>query len=314
MGGVFAPTANTNGMKTAAIDSGGQKIEKSRSGIVGDLLELVKARLTLLVLLTTAVGFYLGAEGPINWTLLVQTVLGTAAAAAGAAALNQWWEHRLDALMHRTQSRPVPAGRMRPVEALFIGAALSILGVTYLAFACNALSAVLAAITIIVYIFAYTPLKLVSTFNTLLGAVPGALPPMIGWAAARGTLDAGAWMLFAILFFWQLPHFFAIAWMYREDYARAGFQMISSDDPTGARSASQSVFFCMILFIVAALPAFIRMATVFYLLAAWILSGVFIAMAMRFLKTRARSDARRLFLTSIIYLPLLLGALVLSKA
>jgi protoheme IX farnesyltransferase len=240
--------------------------------------------------------------------------LGTAAAAAGAAALNQWWEHRLDALMHRTQSRPVPAGRMRPIEALLIGAALSILGVTYLAFVCNALSAALAAITIIVYIFAYTPLKRVSTFNTALGAVPGALPPMVGWAAARGTLGAGAWMLFAILFFWQLPHFFAIAWMYRDDYARAGFQMISSDDPTGARSASQSVFFCMILFIVAALPAFIQMATVFYLIAAWILGGVFIAMAMRFLKTRAPSDARRLFLTSIIYLPLLLGALVLSKA
>lgn len=300
-------------MKTATFGSENE-VETRRSGLVRDLLELVKARLTLLVLLTTAVGFYLGAEGPINWTLLVQTVLGTAAAAAGAAALNQWWEHRLDALMHRTQSRPVPAGRMRPIEALVIGAALSLFGVAYLAFVCNGLSAALAAITIIVYIFAYTPLKLVSTFNTALGAVPGALPPMVGWAAARGTLDAGAWILFAILFFWQLPHFFAIAWMYRDDYARAGFQMISSDDPTGARSASQSVFFCMILFIVAALPAFIRMATVFYLLVAWILGGVFIAMAMRFLKTRARSDARRLFLTSIIYLPLLLGALVLSKA
>ena len=301
-------------MKTAAIDSDGKDVEKSRFGLASDLMELVKARLTLLVLLTTAVGFYLGAEGPVNWSLLAQTVLGTAAAAAGAAALNQWWEHRLDALMHRTQSRPLPAGRMRPVEALVIGSALSIFGVAYLAFVCNALSAALAAITIIIYIFAYTPLKLVSTFNTALGAVPGALPPMIGWAAARGTLNAGAWMLFAILFFWQLPHFFAIAWMYRDDYARAGFQMISSDDRTGERSASQSVFFCMILFVVSALPAFIRMATVFYLIAAWILSGLFIAMAMRFLKMRRREDARRLFITSIIYLPLLLTALVLSKA
>jgi protoheme IX farnesyltransferase len=277
-------------------------------------MELVKARLTLLVLLTTAVGFYLGAEGPIRWILLVQTVLGTACAAAGAAALNQWWEYRLDALMERTQARPVPAGRMRPVEALVIGTALSTVGVSYLAFVCNALSAVLAAITIILYVFAYTPLKLVSTFNTALGAVPGALPPMIGWAAARGTLNAGAWMLFAILFFWQLPHFFAIAWMYREDYARAGFQMISSDDRTGERSASQSVFFCMLLLIVAGLPAYLGIATIFYLIAEWILGAVFVAAAMRFLKTRARSDARRLFLTSIIYLPLLLGALVLSKA
>ena len=299
-------------MKTAAIDS--SEVGKRRSGLVGDLVELVKARLTLLVLLTTAVGFYLGAEGPLNWALLLQTVLGTAAAAAGAAALNQWWEHRLDALMQRTQSRPVPAGRMRPGEALAIGSALSIFGVTYLAFVCNALSATLAAITIIIYIFAYTPLKLVSTFNTALGAVPGALPPMIGWAAARGTLNAGAWILFAILFLWQLPHFFAIAWMYRDDYARAGFQMISTGDPTGERSASQSVFFCMLLFIIAGLPAYLGIATVFYLLAEFILGGVFVAMAMRFLKTRERSDARRLFLTSIIYLPLLLGALVLSKA
>jgi len=297
-------------MKTTTLDSE----LNERSSFVRDLLELVKARLTLLVLLTTAVGFYLGAEGPINFIALAHTVFGTALAAAGAAALNQWWEYKLDALMHRTQSRPVPAGRMRPREALIVGATLSIFGVAYLAFICNALSAILAAITIIIYIFGYTPLKLRSTFNTALGAVPGALPPMIGWAAARGTLNAGAWMLFAILFFWQLPHFFAIAWMYREDYARAGFQMISSDDQTGERSASQSVFFCMILFVVAGLPAFVRMATIFYLLAELILGGIFIAAAMRFLKTRTASDARRLFITSIIYLPLLLGALVLSKA
>lgn len=301
-------------MKTVAIESTQSGTRSGRSGFIRDLVELVKARLTLLVLLTTAVGFYLGADSPINFAALLHTVFGTAAAAAGAAALNQWWEYKLDALMHRTRSRPVPAGRMRPRDALVLGAALSIFGVIYLAFVCNALSAALAAITIIIYIFAYTPLKRVSTFNTALGAVPGALPPMIGWAAARGTLNAGAWMLFAILFFWQLPHFFAIAWMYRDDYARAGFQMISSDDRTGERSASQSVFFCMLLFVVAGLPAFLGIATVFYLLAELVLGGVFIAVAMRFLKTRATSDARRLFITSIIYLPLLLGALVLSKA
>src|SRR5256886_12431043 len=292
-------------MKAATIESTEPEVRNGRSGLIGDLVELVKARLTLLVLLTTAVGFYLGADGPIHLAALLHTVFGTAAAAAGAAALNQWWEYNLDALMQRTRSRPVPAGRMRPRDAVILGSALSIFGVAYLAFVSNALSAVLAAITIIVYIFAYTPLKRVSTFNTALGAIPGALPPMIGWAASRGTLNAGAWMLFAILFFWQLPHFFAIAWMYRDDYARAGFQMISSDDPTGARSASQSVFFCMILFVVAGLPAFVRMATVFYLVAAWILGGLFIGAAMRFLKTRTRNDARRLFITSIIYLPLL---------
>ena len=301
-------------MKSATFETTPAETGKSHSGLVRDLVELVKARLTLLVLLTTAVGFYLGAEGPINFVALLHTVFGTAAAAAGAAALNQWWEYNLDALMQRTRSRPVPSGRMRPRDAFILGSALSIFGVAYLAFVSNALSAALAAITIIIYIFAYTPLKRVSTFNTALGAVPGALPPMIGWAAARGTLNAGAWMLFAILFFWQLPHFFAIAWMYRDDYARAGFQMISSDDRTGERSASQSVFFCMLLFIVAGLPAFLGIATVFYLLAELILGAVFVAVAMRFLKTRARADARRLFITSIIYLPLLLGALVLSKA
>src|SRR5205823_1010742 len=179
-----------------------------RRHFLTDFAELVKARLTLLVLLTTAVGYYLAAEGPVNRLGLFHAVFGTAAAAAGAAALNQWWERKLDALMHRTRTRPVPAGRMRPRDAVVLGAALSIFGVGYLAFVCNALSAALAAITIIIYVFAYTPLKRVSTFNTALGAVPGALPPMIGWAAARGTLNAGAWMLFAILFFWQLPHFF----------------------------------------------------------------------------------------------------------
>jgi protoheme IX farnesyltransferase len=300
-------------MKTAAIESQ-PEARSAVTAFIGDLIELIKARLTLLVLLTTAVGFYLGAEGPIDWAALLRTVLGTAAAAAGAAALNQWWEYRLDALMQRTRSRPVPAGRMRPSEAIVIGSALSTFGVIYLALVCNLLSAALAAITIIVYIFGYTPLKLVSTFNTALGAVPGALPPMIGWAAARGSLNAGAWMLFTILFLWQLPHFFAIAWMYRDDYARAGFQMISSEDRTGERSASQSVFFCMILFVVAGLPAFLGIATVFYLLAELILGAIFIAVAMRFLKTRTRADARRLFVVSIIYLPLLLGALVLSKA
>src|SRR5436853_6613120 len=163
-------------MKAATIDSTQPETGNARSGFVSDLVELVKARLTLLVLLTTAVGFYLGAEGSINFAALLHTVFGTALAAAGAAALNQWWEHKLDALMQRTQSRPLPAGRMRPRDALLIGVILSIFGVSYLAIVCNALSAALAAITIIIYIFAYTPLKLVSTFNMALGALRGPLP------------------------------------------------------------------------------------------------------------------------------------------
>src|SRR5438046_2191322 len=300
-------------MKAATIDSAQPETRNARSGFIRDLVELVKARLTLLVLLTTAVGFYLGAEGPINFAALLHTVFGTAAAAAGAAALNQWWEYKLDALMQRTRSRPVPAGRMRPRVACLLGTALSIFGVAYLAFVSNALSAALAAITIIIYIFVSTPLQLISTLNTALGAVPGALPPMIGWAAARGTLNAGAWMLFAILFFWQLPHFFAIAWMYRDDYARAGFQMIASDDPTGERSASQSVLFCILLLVLGGLPGFVGIVNFLYIPAELALGGVFVAVAMRFLRTRTRADARLLFITSIMYLPLLLAALVATK-
>jgi len=279
-----------------------------------DLAELVKARLTLLVLMTTAAGFYLGAQSPINYAALFHVVFGTAGAAAGAAALNQWWERKLDALMCRTRTRPVPAGRMRPAEAFTLGVALSIFGVGYLAVNCNALSATLAAVTILIYIFGYTPLKRASTANTLVGAVPGAIPPMIGWAAASGTIDAGAWSLFAILLLWQLPHFFAIAWMYRDDYSRAGFRMISSDDRSGERSASQSVFFCILLLVIAGLPAFLGIVTLLYLAIELALGGLFIAVAMRFLKKRTAGAARLLFITSIVYLPLLLGALVLTKS
>jgi heme o synthase len=298
-------------MKTAIVDN--PTVASSRPSFVSDLAELIKARLTLLVLLTTAVGFYLGAEPPIDYRALFHTVFGTAAAAAGAAALNQWWERRPDALMHRTRTRPIPAGRMAPFQALVLGAALSVFGVAYLAIVCNALSAVLAAITIVIYIFAYTPLKRASTANTVVGAIPGAIPPMIGWAAARGDIGAGAWSLFAIVFLWQMPHFFAIAWMCREDYSRAGFRMISTDDSTGERSASQSVFFCILLLILAGLPAFLGIANYLYLAIEVVLGGFFIGVAMRFLRLRTPSAARMLFMASIAYLPLLLAALVLTK-
>ena len=286
----------------------------ARSHRISDLAELVKARLTVLVLFTTAAGFYLGAPNPINYADLFHVVLGTAAAAAGAAALNQWWERKADALMHRTSARPVPAGRMRPGNALILGSVLSIFGIAYLVVFCNALSAALAAITIALYIFAYTPLKRISTGNTALGAVPGALPPVIGWAAARGTIDVGAISLFVILFLWQLPHFFAIAWICRDDYARAGFRMISAEDESGARTASQSVFFCILLLVLAGSPAFIQVTTATYLPIELALSGTYLAAAMRFLRTQRVADARLLFIGSIIYLPLLLATLVLTKA
>src|SRR5213595_1422321 len=301
-------------MKTAALEAENAKHAFARTRLIGDLFELVKARLTSLVLLTTAVGFYLGSAPSVDYAALFRVVFGTAAAAAGAAALNHWWERKLDALMCRTRTRPVPAGRMRPAEALALGLVLSIFGVGYLAVSCNALSATLAAVTILIYIFGYTPLKRASTANTLVGAVPGAIPPMIGWAAARGTIEAGTWSLFAILLLWQLPHFFAIAWMYRDDYSRAGFRMISSDDRSGERSASQSVLFCILLLVIAGLPTFLGIATLVYLAIELALGGLFIAVAMRFLKKRTVRAARLLFITSIVYLPLLLGALVLTKS
>jgi protoheme IX farnesyltransferase len=303
-------------MKSAAITAEDEPapITAGRRRFMSDFAELVKARLTLLVLLTTAVGYYLAAVGPINPAGLFHAVFGTALAAAGAAALNQWWERRLDAVMHRTRTRPIPAGRMLPRDALILGCLLSLGGVFYLILLCNWLSAGLAAATIVIYIFAYTPLKRVSTVNTLVGAIPGALPPVVGWAAASGRLDIGAWSLFAILFFWQLPHFFAIAWMYREDYARAGFEMISKDDISGARSASQSVLFCILLLIISGIPAFLGLVSSIYLAVELVLNGLFIFMAMRFLRTQQAIDARRLFLTSIAYLPLLLAALVVTKS
>src|SRR5438874_8294838 len=286
-------------MKTATLEVQNTNLTFALGRLAADFAELVKARLTLLVLLTTAAGFYLGAQSPINYFALFHVVFGTAAAAAGAAALNQWWERKLDALMRRTRTRPVPAGRMRPVEALTLGVVLSIFGVGYLAVACNALSATLAALTILIYIFGYTPLKRASTANTLVGAIPGAIPPMIGWAAARGTIEAGAWSLFAILPLWSLPLFFAIAWMYRDDYSSAGLRMISNDDSSGERSASQSVFFCILLLVIAGLPTFLGIVTLVCLAAELVLGGLFVAVAMRFLRMRTAGAARSLFIASI---------------
>ena len=305
-------------MKAASVDSASFQPSPAngspaRNRFLLDFAELVKARLTLLVLVTTAVGFYMGAKGEIDWFGLLHAFFGTAMAAAGAAALNQWWERAFDAQMHRTQSRPIPGGRMMARNALIIGTLLSLGGVLYLGRTCNYLSAVLAAVTIALYIFAYTPLKRISTVNTLIGAIPGAIPPLIGWAAARNELTLGAWSLFAILFFWQMPHFFALAWLYRVDYARAGFQMVSSGDDSGARSSSQSVLFCLLLLMFAGFPFYLGLTSAVYLGIALLLTCIFLAMAMQFHGKRNSVAARNLFLTSIIYLPLLLAALVMTK-
>jgi protoheme IX farnesyltransferase len=244
---------------------------------------------------------------------LFNVLVGAALAAAGASALNQWWERDLDALMSRTRMRPVPSGRMRAGSALILGCFMALIGIVYLALTTNFLATLLTALTVVIYILAYTPLKRVTTTNTLVGAIPGALPPLIGWAAARDSLDFGAWTLFAIVFVWQIPHFFAIAWLCRRDYAQAGFRMLSSDDETGVRSASQAVLFCMLLLLIAGTPAFIGMTNSIYLLAEIILGGLFTAVALRFHRTGNAASARLLFLSSIIYLPLLFAVLMLTK-
>ncbi|MEY2492637.1 MAG: heme o synthase [Verrucomicrobiota bacterium] len=301
-------------MKTAIFRNRGLNVTPvAPDSRFSDFSQLTKARLTFLVLVTTGVGFYLGSRGPLDLMGLFNVLFGSALAAAGASALNQWWERDLDALMSRTSGRPVPSGRMLPLKALILGGGLSLAGVVYLFATANPLAAALAAATVIIYIFAYTPLKRLTTINTLIGAIPGALPPLIGWAAAQGRLDLAAWSLFVILFTWQMPHFFAIAWIYRDDYERAGFRMLSREDESGARSASQAVLFCMLLLIVAGIPTAIGLSGPVYLLVEVILGACFTAVAMRFHRSGSLQDARLLFFSSIIYLPLLLAALVLTK-
>jgi protoheme IX farnesyltransferase len=288
-------------------------VQVPEHGRLSDFSQLIKTRLTFLVLVTTGVGFYVGARGPVDLVRLLNVLVGAAMAAAGASALNQWWERDLDALMSRTRMRPVPAGRMQAGTALILGCFMALIGIVYLALTTNLLATILTALTVVIYIFAYTPLKRLTNTNTLVGAIPGALPPLIGWAAARDSLNFGAWTLFAIVFIWQIPHFFAIAWLCRRDYEQAGFRMLSSDDESGVRSASQAVLFCMLLLLIAGTPAFIGMTNSIYLLAEIILGGLFTAAAMRFHRAGNPANARLLFFSSIIYLPLLFAVLMLTK-
>lgn len=284
--------------------------ETARKSVWADL---VKARLTTLVVLTTAAGFYTGWTGAMNWTLLLHTVLGTALVASGAAALNQLFERDHDARMRRTETRPLPSGRLTPDTVLIVGGALSIAGLLYLTAAVNLLTAALGAMTLLLYVWIYTPLKRVTTLNTAIGAIPGAIPPLMGWTAARGEISGGGWALFAILFFWQLPHFLAIAWMYRDDYARAGFKMLPVIDPDGRRTSSQALSHTLGLLPVSLSPFIFHLAGPVYLAAALILGAAFAIAAFRFSREITVARARGLFFMSIIYLPLLLTALALDK-
>jgi protoheme IX farnesyltransferase len=275
--------------------------------------DLTKARLTTLVLLTTLVGFYLGWHGPMNYLLMFNALAATALVASGASALNQLLEREYDAKMPRTQGRPLPSGRLQPASVMLFGGITSVAGLVYLSLAVNLLTAVLGAVTLVSYLFIYTPLKRVTWLNTLVGAIPGALPPLMGWTAARNELSGEGWALFAILAFWQLPHFFAIAWMYRDEYAKAGFVMLPHQDPDGSRTAQQSVSNTLALLVASLFPFVWHMSGRFYLLSAVVLGAAFLYFAVQFSRQLTRARARQFFLASIIYLPLLLAALVLDK-
>jgi len=275
--------------------------------------DLVKARLTFLVLLTTLAGFYAGVEGALDWLLLAHTLFGTALVACGASALNQWWERDHDAKMARTETRPLPAKELSPNTVLLAGGIFSITGLFYLLIFVNPLTSLLGAITLLSYVIVYTPLKRITTLNTAVGAIPGALPPLMGWTAARDNVSREGWALFAILFFWQLPHFLAIAWLYRDEYAKAGFVMLPVRDPEGVRTGRQAISHTLGLIPVSVCPALFGVAGVIYFFGALLLGLAFLWCAIQFSRELTRARARQLFFASILYLPLLLGLMALDK-
>jgi len=276
---------------------------------VGDLVELTKPRITFLVLITTLVGFYMGSRDGLNFLLLFHAILGTGLVASGASALNQYFERDLDARMVRTRNRPLPDGRLVPNEALVFSAAISAAGVIYLAFFVNLLTALIGAATLFGYILVYTPLKTRTALCTLIGAFPGAAPPVMGWTAARGEVDAVALSLFAILFLWQMPHFFAIAWIFTEDYTRAGFSM----NVSGKRTARLIILYCCALIPISVLPTFFGLTGMIYLLGAILFGFIYLGYGFAVALFRSNTHAHRLLRVSVLYLPALLLLMMLDK-
>ncbi len=288
-------------MKTGA-DSVPLSATHSRSA---DLVALAKPRLNLLVVFSAAAGYVMAGGDTHDLRRVLCLVIGTGLIAGGASAFNQILERKQDALMRRTRLRPMPDGRLTIRDAIAFASVLTVLGLWILLLGANTLSALVAVVTLATYTIVYTPLKMYSSFSTVIGAIPGALPPVIGWAAAEDALSRGAWVLFGIVFLWQLPHFLAIAWMYREDYARAGFAMLPVIEPDGRSTARQAVIYAVALLPVSLAPTLVGMAGPVYFVGALALTCMFVVLALRFGVTRALADARRLFFGSIIYLPLL---------
>jgi protoheme IX farnesyltransferase len=289
-------------------------IARERRQVLVDLVALTKPRVVVMVIVTTMVGYYAGLSGPADYARLVHLILGTLLAAGGTMALNQYWERDVDARMDRTRTRPLPDGRLQPLEALIFGAAITIVGVFYLAAAVSPRAALVTAATAVLYLFAYTPLKVRSALCTLVGAVPGALPPVTGWVAAREDLGVGAGVLFGILFLWQLPHTLAIARLYQDDYARAGVRVLPVVDAGGASTERQMLTACAALLVVSLLPTLIGLAGAVYFVGALVLGAGLASVGVHQAMAPSALRARRMLYASLLYLPALLALLALDKS
>ena len=278
-----------------------------------DYIELTKPRVTWLILMSTAVGWFFGLRAGWSWMVLVHTVLGTGLIASGTFCLNQWMERDADAKMRRTRNRPLPAGRISPARAFWFGVLLSVLGFLDLWLGANLLAALLGAFTLLSYLLAYTPLKKRSPHATTVGAIPGAMPPLIGFAASAGTVTLEGWILFAILFLWQFPHFHSIAWMYREDYSRAGIRMLPVVEPDGESTARQILITSLALIPISMTPGLLRMTGVWYMAGAFILGVLFLYTGIRVARERTLLRARGVLLASVLYLPALYGLMLLDR-
>ena len=278
-----------------------------------DFLALTKPRLNSLVVATTGVGYFLGANAPFELFVGIHVLIGSALVAGGAAALNQISERDIDEIMSRTRQRPMPTGRITETEGRLFASVISAIGLVELALGANIIAAAVAAVTLVIYVTVYTPLKRRSPWATIVGAVPGALPTVIGWTAARSALTVEAWVLFSIVFLWQLPHFHALSWLYRNDFRRAGLPLIAVQDTDGRRTGRHMVFFAAILVPVSLAPSIVGLAGTSHLIIATCLSTGFLLLAVRFLVVRTEARARALFVGSLIYLPLLWGSLIVAR-
>ena len=286
---------------------------RERRRVAADLIALTKPRVVLMVLVTTVVGYYVGLTGAPDYVRLVHLLIGTMLAAGGTLALNQYWERDVDARMERTRVRPLPDGRLSPLEALVFAGAVTLAGLGYLGAFVGPLVMLVTAVTTALYLFAYTPLKLRTPLCTIIGAVPGALPPVTGWVASREAFGLGAWVLFGILFLWQLPHTLAIARLYRDDYARAGVRLLPVVDADGTSTGRQIVTGCLALLAVSLLPTLIGLAGPLYFVGAFLLGAAFVAIGARQALAPSAGSARRVLFASLLYLPILLTLLAIDK-